>query len=97
LPNLNSGAAQSIIYDQSKYTEYKPWAECQPTGAPMIPPRDKKLSTIAGPAKQQVTLGKSVMVKPQITKEYVNSQVVGKPDFSLLNNNYEARDKFYEP
>lgn len=44
-----------------------------------------------------MTVAKSVLVKPQITKEYVNSQVMGKPDFSLLHDNYEARDKFYEP
>lgn len=27
MPNIQSGTAQSIIYDQSKYTDYKPWTE----------------------------------------------------------------------
>ena len=38
-----------------------------------------------------------MVLKPQITKEYVNSQVIGRPDFSLLHDNYEKGDKFYEP
>jgi hypothetical protein len=32
----------------------------------------KKIGSIAAPQKQ-VTMAKSVMIKPQITKEYVNS------------------------
>ena len=36
------------------------------------------------------------MIKPQITKEYVNAKVIGKPDFSILDQ-YERGEKFYEP
>lgn len=37
------------------------------------------------------------MIKPQITKEYINAQAIGRPDFSTLENNYEKREKYYEP
>ena len=36
-------------------------------------------------------------IKPQITKQYVNTLMQGRPDLSILEENYEYRDKFYEP
>ena len=36
-------------------------------------------------------------LRPQITKEYVAAQAEGKPDFSILADNYEGQHKFYEP
>ena len=36
-------------------------------------------------------------MRPQISKEYVNSQAIGKPEFSILEANYEEGEKFYEP
>ena len=53
-------------------------------------------SNVAGPQKS-TQVAKPVVLKPQITKEYVNSQVIGRPDFSILHDNYEKGDKFYEP
>ena len=49
------------------------------------------------PPQQQKVQAKSIMVKPQITKEYVNSQTMGKPDFTALEDKFELGDKFYEP
>lgn len=40
---------------------------------------------------------KMVNLKPQITKEYVESQAAGRPDFSILDDYYESGHKFYEP
>ena len=37
------------------------------------------------------------MIKPQISKEYATSLVLGKPDLSILENDFEKGDKFYEP
>ena len=36
-------------------------------------------------------------IRPQITKDYVRSQIVGKPDLSILEDNHELGPKFYEP
>jgi hypothetical protein len=36
------------------------------------------------------------MIKPSISKEYATSLAVGKPDLSLLENEFELGDKFYE-
>ena len=44
-----------------------------------------------------MTAPKTVTLRPQITKEYVAAQTEGKPDFSILAENYEAQHKFYEP
>ena len=30
-----------------------------------------------------------VGLKPQITKEYINSQAIGKPDYEILEQHYE--------
>ena len=40
---------------------------------------------------------KPVTLKPQITREYVYSQTVGRPDFKIVEDNYERGSKFYEP
>ena len=37
------------------------------------------------------------MIKPQISKEYAMSLVIGRPDLSILENEFEIGDKFYEP
>ena len=36
-------------------------------------------------------------IKPQIAKEYVDQLAVGRPDLSILEEEFEFRDKFYEP
>ena len=35
-------------------------------------------------------------IKPQIAKEYVSTLVQGRPDLSILEEEFEYRDKFYE-
>lgn len=36
-------------------------------------------------------------IKPQISKEYASTLMLGKPDLSLLEDEFEKGDKFYEP
>lgn len=36
-------------------------------------------------------------IKPQIAKEYVSTLAVGRPDLTILEQEFEFRDKFYEP
>lgn len=36
-------------------------------------------------------------IKPQITKQYVNTLQAGRPDLQILEEEFEYRDKFYEP
>ena len=36
-------------------------------------------------------------LKPQITKEYIYTQTIGKPDFQILQDGYEHGGKFFEP
>jgi hypothetical protein len=36
-------------------------------------------------------------IKPQISKEYEQTLEEGKPDFSILEKEFEFGDKFYEP
>ena len=36
-------------------------------------------------------------IKPQITKQYVQTREAGRPDLSILEEEFEYRDKFYEP
>jgi hypothetical protein len=35
-------------------------------------------------------------IKPQIAKEYVSQLIVGKPDLTILEQEFELREKFYE-
>ena len=35
-------------------------------------------------------------MRPQIAKEYVDQLAVGRPDLSILEEEFEFRDKFYE-
>ena len=35
-------------------------------------------------------------IKPQIAKEYVSTLAAGRPDLSILEEEFEFRDKFYE-
>ena len=35
-------------------------------------------------------------IKPQIAKEYVSTLVQGRPDLSILEQEFELGDKFYE-
>jgi len=37
------------------------------------------------------------VIKPQISKDYATQLVLGRPDMSILENNFELGDKFYEP
>ena len=60
LPNIQSGNAQTLIYDQSKYSQYKPWPECQEEP---IKDQGKKIPHIAAPPKQ-VVVAKQVVMKP---------------------------------
>jgi|TARA_B110001450_G_C17456542_1_gene414320 hypothetical protein len=50
-----------------------------------LEPIPEKVRAIAGPGKAQVSVVKMVGLKPQITKEYINSQAIGKPDYEILN------------
>ena len=36
-------------------------------------------------------------IRPQITKQYVSTLQQGRPDLSILEEEFEYRDKFYEP
>ena len=36
-------------------------------------------------------------IRPQIAKQYVSSLQQGRPDLSILEEEFEYRDKFYEP
>ena len=36
-------------------------------------------------------------MKPQIAREYVEQLAVGRPDLSILEQEFENADKFYEP
>lgn len=45
----------------------------------------------------KIAHAKHVTLKPQITKEYIYTQTVGKPDFKILQDGYETGGKFYEP
>lgn len=36
-------------------------------------------------------------IKPQIAKEYEKALELGKPDFSILEKEFENGEKFYEP
>ena len=36
-------------------------------------------------------------IKPQITKQYVSALESGRPDLTILEEEFEYRDKFYEP
>ena len=36
-------------------------------------------------------------IKPQIAKEYISTLQQGRPDLSILEEEFEYRDKFYEP
>lgn len=45
-------------------------------------------------AQEQTTFQSKL--KPQITKDYVRSQIVGKPDLRILEEEFELGDKFYE-
>ncbi len=36
-------------------------------------------------------------IKPQISKEYATSLMIGRPDLSILEKEFELGDKFYEP
>ena len=36
-------------------------------------------------------------IKPQIAKQYVSTLQQGRPDLSILEEEFEYRDKFYEP
>ena len=36
-------------------------------------------------------------IKPQIAKEYQKTQSLGRPDFSILETEFENGHKFYEP
>lgn len=38
-----------------------------------------------------------MVLRPQITKEYIYTQTVGRPDFQILQDGYENGSKFYEP
>ena len=36
-------------------------------------------------------------IKPQIAKEYTSTMQMGRPDLRILQEEFEFRDKFYEP
>ena len=36
-------------------------------------------------------------IRPQITKQYVSTLEQGRPDLAILEQEFEYRDKFYEP
>jgi hypothetical protein len=42
-------------------------------------------------------VAKQITLKPQITKEYINAQEMGRPDFTILEEFYEKKHRFYEP
>ena len=44
----------------------------------------------------QSHIGEIKKIKPQIAKEYAYSQAMGRPDFSILEDNFEKGAKFYE-
>ena len=37
------------------------------------------------------------VIKPQISKEYASALVLGRPDLSILEAEFERGPKFYEP
>ncbi len=47
-------------------------------------PKDKDAGSVIGPK-----------IKPQITKEYTTSLIVGRPDLKILEDNFEKGDKPY--
>lgn len=36
-------------------------------------------------------------IRPQITKQYVTTLQQGRPDLTILEEEFEYREKFYEP
>ena len=49
---------------------------------------------------QQANTGQSFIaskIKPQITRQYVSTLESGRPDLSILEEEFEYREKFYEP
>ena len=47
-------------------------------------------------ASQQTSFVAS-KIKPQITRQYVSTLEQGRPDLTILEQEFEYRDKFYEP
>ena len=55
-------------------------------------PRYQNLPSVQ--EKQSVVASK---IKPQIAKEYTSTMQMGRPDLRILQEEFEFRDKFYEP
>ena len=63
-----------------------------PPGGVTLSPKSQMMSN-----QNKIAMAKPVVLRPQITKEYIYSQTVGRPDFQILHDGYENGSKFYEP
>ena len=59
--------------------------------------RYQGLASVQNAPSTQSTLYVASKIKPQITKQYMQTREAGRPDLSILEEEFEYRDKFYEP
>ena len=57
--------------------------------------RYQNLPSVQQASTQQSFAGSRI--KPQITRQYVSTLQQGRPDLSILEEEFEYHDKFYEP
>jgi len=90
--NFSSGYTH-VIPEQPPQKEDPDLAPKKPYSASryqnLPPSKIKSIEEVSHTAVQRV--------KPQISKEYASTLAVGKPDLSILEDNFEKGEHFYEP